>query len=110
MSAVVTDSPTHQATADRLHEAANCWSWRRRLIADRIAELEDLELATERALRAHAGGNDIREAVLHVRELLARAEQMLQWEEPDYAELVCERAERELIALRGVARQVGAIQ
>jgi hypothetical protein len=103
-------SPAHQAIADRLHEAANCWSWRRGLIAERIGELETLELATERALSGHAGGNDIGEAVLHLRELLAHSELMLQWEEPDYAELVCERAERELIALRGVARQVGAVQ
>jgi hypothetical protein len=108
MSAAVTDGPAHQATADRLHEAI--WSWRRRLIADRIAELETLELATERALSGHAGGNDIREAVLHLRELLSRAELMLQWEQPDYADMASERAERELITLRGIARQVGVLR
>jgi hypothetical protein len=109
MTAAVTDSPAHQATADRLHEAA-VWSWRRRLIADRIAELENLELATERALRTHAGDNNISEAVLHLRELLSHAELMLQWEQPSYADLACERAERELIALRGIARQVGVLR
>jgi hypothetical protein len=76
----------------------------------RIAELETLELATERALSGHAGGNDIREAVLHLRELLSRAELMLQWEQPDYADMASERAERELITLRGIARQVGVLR
>jgi hypothetical protein len=100
-------SPTHQAIADRLHEAARWWRWRSRLIADRISELENLELATERTLRGHAGRNDIREAVLHLRETIADAELWLFREENDYAEAFCERAERELIALHQAGREFG---
>jgi hypothetical protein len=102
-------NPAHQAIARQVYEEASSRRWRNQLIADRIAEPERLELATERALREHAGANNISEAVPHLRELLSHAELMLQWEEPDYTELACERPERELIALRGFSRQVGAV-
>ena len=45
-------SPAHQA--GQVHEEACSWRWRSQLIADRIAELERLELATERVLRREA--------------------------------------------------------
>jgi hypothetical protein len=97
-------SLAHQAIADRLYEPVR---WRSRLIADRISELETFELATERALSGHAGDRVIAEVVLHLRETIADAELWLFREEHDYAEALCERAERELIALRQAGREFG---
>jgi hypothetical protein len=102
-------SHAHQAIADRLHEEARWWRWRSRLIADRIGELENLELATERTLRSHAGDRVIAEAVLHLRETISDAELWLFREEHDYAESLCERAERELIVLRRSGREAGDV-
>jgi hypothetical protein len=82
--------------------------WRSPLLIARIAELELLELATERALQFHAGDDDIG-TVLHVRETLADAELWLIREELDYAQSFCERVERELIALRQAGRKLGAV-
>ena len=43
-------TPEHQAIADRLHDEARRWQWRRMLIGHRIRELEGIEAITEQAL------------------------------------------------------------
>jgi hypothetical protein len=101
-------SPEHQVIADRLHEEARCWTWRRHLIGDRIRELEDLEDATETALIRYAGVGGVSDAVLHLREPLSDANFMWTENELDCAESVCERVEHALIALRRMARDIGA--
>jgi hypothetical protein len=101
-------SPAHQAIADQLYEEASCSRWRAQLIADRIAELELLELAIERALKPYAADRTIAGAVLDLRQRVAVAELWLLREEHDYAASLCERVERELIALRHVGRELGA--
>jgi hypothetical protein len=54
-------SPEHQIVADRLHEEARCYSWRRALIGDRLCELENIAEATEQALVGVAGDGAIRD-------------------------------------------------
>jgi hypothetical protein len=102
-------SPAHQAVADELHEEARSWRWRAQLIADRIAELERLELATERALRPYASDRNIADAIQDLRQRLADAELWLFREEHDYATSLCKRVERDLIALRRTGRELGAV-
>jgi hypothetical protein len=91
-------------------DQAWCRSWRRQLLADHIRELEDLEHNVETALMSHAANADIRDAVLHLRELLDRANALWAQHELDYADDACERIEREIIDLRGTARGLGVVQ
>jgi hypothetical protein len=101
--------PEHQVIADRLHAEAHSWPWRRQLIADRICELEDLEHVTEQALVGYAPDSEIRDAVLQMRDLLARATMMWMEHELDYADSLCEQSEHALIELRTIARNLGAV-
>jgi hypothetical protein len=108
--------PSHQAVADQMREEARCRPWRRLLIGDRIRELEDLEAATEDALIRYARAVDdliavyeiTRDAVLHLRELLSYAGRCWAEYELDIDGLL-ERIEHELIALRGLGRDLGAV-
>jgi hypothetical protein len=102
-------SPAHQAVADELHEEARSWGWRAQLIADRIAELEKLELASERALKRYTDDRNIADAVQDLRQRLANAELCLFREEYDHATSLCERVERDLIALRQTGRELEAV-
>ncbi len=97
--------PAHQA----LHEEARCWPWRRGLILDRLCELKNVSDATEQALAGYHGDGVICGAVIHLRDLIVDAYRTLDCDELDYTEIACERAEHALIALRGSARELGAV-
>jgi hypothetical protein len=98
-----------QAIADRLHEEARCWPWRRALFLDRLCELENIADDTEQALIPCAGEGAIRDRVFHLGDLIVNAYHMLGEGEHDYAETACERVEHALIDLRRTARAIGAI-
>jgi hypothetical protein len=98
-----------QAVADQLHDEGRFRHWPSQRIADRIAELERLEFATERALKPYASDRNIADAVQDLRQRLADAELWLFREEHRYGASLCARAQRELIALRQTGRELGAV-
>jgi hypothetical protein len=101
--------PAYQAIANQFREEARCWPWRRLLIDHRIRELGDIEHGTDKALIPHASVDEVRTTVLHLRELLEKANKMLRWDEYDYTENICEQGERALIKLRNIAGGFGVI-
>ncbi len=84
-------------------------SWRSQLIAARIREFENVAYALERKLSRHAGRPDIRDAVLQLRELDARAGTMWAEGELDFADNICAQAEQKLIELRRAGRDLGVV-